>query len=270
VGGVLHRYAKWLRSCVTLVSSVALTTHAVSASPPALTASAQSDEVLALRKTVVEAIVTSGCGFAGRREYCMTDSGVIDATIQRLVEKYFAGRVPAEREQRAELVAYVHTEMISAMRSSGGLQWLEVRMRERFQRPTVSTDSGRVLVDVGFVPGTLSAGPRARITLANSAHVERGQWRSAEVAAHLARYAADFPHLPVVDVVALIADSHNTRWTYRFERAAGRILVFNDTMPTGAYVTEGHVDAAFADYVTGRRSLATDQLRWLRAAQVVR
>ena len=266
----MQRYAKWLRSCVTLVSSIAFTPYTVIASPPAVTASAQFDDVVALRKAVVAAIATSGCGFAGRREYCMTDSGVIDATIQRLVEKYFAGRVPVERERRAELVAYAQTEMIAAMRSPGGLKWLEVRTRERFEHPTITTYSGRVLVDVGFVPGTLSVGPRARIALANSSHVERGQWRSAEVAAHLVRYAADFPHVPVIDVVVLIADSHNTHWTYRFERAAGRILVFNDTMPTGSYVTEGHVDAALADYVAGRRSLATDQLRWLRAAQVVR
>jgi hypothetical protein len=266
----LHRYAKWLRSCVALVSSIALTPYAVIASPPAVTASAMSDDVVALRKAVVEAIATSGCGFAGRREYCMTDSAEIDATIKRLVGKYFAGLIPIESAHRAELVAYAHTDMIAALRSPGGLQWLEARTRERFERPTITTYSGRVLVDVGFVPGTLSVGPRARIALANSSHVERGQWRSAEVAAHLARYVADFPHLPVIDVVALIADSHNTRWTYRFERAAGRILVFNDTMPTGAYVTEGHVDATLSDYVAGRRSLATDQLRWLRTAQVVR
>jgi hypothetical protein len=74
-----------------LVSSIAFTPYTVIA-PPAVTASAQFDNVVALRKAVVEAIATSGCGFAGRREYCMTDSGVIDATIQRLVEKYFAGR----------------------------------------------------------------------------------------------------------------------------------------------------------------------------------
>ena len=56
----MQRYAKWLRSCVTLVSSIAFTPYAVIASPPAVTARAQFDDVVALRKAVVEAIAASG------------------------------------------------------------------------------------------------------------------------------------------------------------------------------------------------------------------
>jgi len=266
----LYRSTKFLRYLVATVWSSSLVASVLSAPTTAAPAQAQPGEISAVRNSVIAAIASSGCGFAGRREYCMTDVDMIDAIVQRLIDRHFAGHVPPERERRAELVAYAHTDAIGVMRSATGLRWLEARMRERFERPVVAAQSGRTVVDVGFVPGTLVVGPRSRIVVASSSHLERGQWRSAEAAKLLASYATELPHVPVIDVIALVADGHDTRWTYRFERATGRVLVFNDTMPTGAYVTEGRVDAALTDFVAGRRSLATDQLRWLRGARIVR
>ncbi len=266
----MYRSTKFLRYLVATVWSSSLVTCVLSAPITAAPAQAQPIEISALRNSVIAAIANSGCGFAGRGEYCMTEVDMIDAIVQRLIDRHFAGHVPPERERRAELVAYAHTDAIGVMRSATGLRWLEARMRERFERPVVAAQSGRTVVDVGFVPGTLVVGPRSRIVVASSSHLERGQWRSAEAAKLLASYATELPHVPVIDVIALVADGHDTRWTYRFERATGRVLVFNDTMPTGAYVTEGRVDAALTDFVAGRRSLATDQLRWLRVAQIVR
>jgi len=223
---------------------------------------------VALRHATAAATVATGCGFGTRTEYCPRDADEIDPVLQRLVDKHYGGSLPTGADDRAELIAFATTDLIASMRTPAGLRRLETRINQRFQAPVISRQQGLVSVDLGAVPGTYRLGPRGPISLSDSPHLAAGEWRSTEAAATIARFAAEHAEAAIVDVVVLVADARRARWTYRFDRARQRVLVFSDLMPTGACVTEGRTDASLKDYIDGRRSLHTSHLRWLRSAQV--
>lgn len=224
----------------------------------------------ALREAVSAATAAEGCGFVSLPEYCPREADEIDPVLRRLVDKHYNGSVPVGAVDRTDLIAYARTDLVAAMRTAAGLRRLEQRIGQRFRTPVVSRQAGHVSINLGAVPGTLQSRPRQPISLANSPHVVAGEWRSTEAATALARFATEHPDAAIVDVVVLVVDARRARWTYRLDRARHRVLVFNDLMPTGAYVTDGHTDSSLTGYIDGRRSLHTANLRWLRTAQVPR
>jgi hypothetical protein len=220
--------------------------------------------------SVRAALAGPDCGLLKRGEYCIRDRDFVDPIVQRLLNKYYGDAIPSDAATLAELTEFAQTEFAIALQTTDGLRRLEALIRARFATPKVTQSDGGVLIDFGLIPGRLSVGPRGRIGVHESPHLQAAQWKSIEVAQALAQHTGTHSGAKFVQLDAQILDTQQTRWSYRYERATDRVLVFSSNMPTGAYVTTGPVGKDFAEYVTGQKSLAVEQLRWQRQAQVTR
>lgn len=216
------------------------------------------------------ALAKADSGFAKRLEYCVLDREFVDPIVQRLIDKYYGGVIPTEEAKLVELIEYAQTDHAAAHQTPDGLRRLEKLLEKRFASPQVTQQGNRVVVDFGFLPGRMTAGPRARIGVSESSHVQDGQWKSVEVAQALTKYVAEQAGAAYLDLVVSLADAQQTRWTYSYDRAADRLYVFSSGMPTGAFVSTEPVAKQLGTYVAGTKSFATAQLRWERNAQVRR
>jgi hypothetical protein len=220
--------------------------------------------------SVRTALAGPDCGLLKRDEYCIRDRDFVDPIVQRLLNKYYGGTIPREAAKLAELTEFAQTNFATALQTADGLRRLEALIRARFATPKITQSDGGVLIDFGLIPGRLSVGPRGRIGINESPHVFSTQWKSIEVAQALAQHTSPHSSAKFVQLDAQILDTQHTRWSYRYERATERVLVFSSNMPTGGYVTTGPVGKDFVEYVTGQKSFAVEQLRWQRQARVMR
>lgn len=208
--------------------------------------------------------------YARRAEYCVRDRDFVDPIIQKLLDKYYDGVMPTEKDKVDEVIQAAGSDYRVALETPDGLRRIEKLVEARFAAPVVKDEGAKVTVDFGCLPGKLSVGvgPRARMGSSESPHFAEGQWHSTEVAQALAKYAAQFPKAQAVELVAQVPDMGLTRWTYHLDRQKDAIYVWNSGMPTGAYVTDAPLGGRLDAYTGGQKSLHTGKLRWERNAQL--
>lgn len=210
--------------------------------------------------------------YAHRAEYCVRDRDFVDPIIQKLLDKYYDGVMPTEKDKVDEVIQAAGSDYRVALETPDGLRRIEKLVEARFAAPVVKDEGTRVTVDFGCLPGKLSVGvgPRARMGSSESPHFAEGQWHSTEAAQALAKYAAQFPKAQIVELVVQVPDMGLTRWTYHLDRQKDAVYVWNNGMPTGAYVTEAPLGGTLDAYTGGQKSLHTGKLRWERNAQLRR
>ncbi len=191
----------------------------------------------------VRAELTSGkhC-FAEQAEYCVTEQAFVDGAIKPRLDALYGGEMPLRRAhveatKRASALAYKKAQM-----TPEAIAIVESNVEARYQAPKIDASEDLVNVDFGVVPGKLAGHPGAlELTMEESPLAENGAWLEAEARLELARFAKQYPEVPLVRLVVSVPTKVGLgRFVYRLDRVNHHVYV---TEPSKRV----RVSEAFAD-----------------------
>jgi hypothetical protein len=193
--------------------------------------------------------------FRSRAAYCVRDPAVLDPFIQHELDRAFDGEMPSEPQQVSHIALAARALLLTHLRTDGRAH-VEARIAERYAHPEPKIADGVARIWMGVPPGRFAPG---RGMALHSPLVDRGEWATAEIAATFERFAGLTADRLILQVEVPVGGDFRMM-EIGWDRAAGRIHVWDRADPTAGWTTALHADG-WAAYADGRATLHTSELQ---------
>ncbi len=167
-----------------------------------------------------EALLDGSQCYANRPEYCIRDEEYLRAAIDHALARHSDGKMPKYEREVKSLVGSAKTAYRDSTKAPVGLAKVEALVQAHYDDPPVDTSlvPGIVSANLGALPGELGISGRGqKITLRNSALIEKFWWAPAEAGRRLAALAKTHPDAKTIRIqVHIETGSRDKDLVYRY------------------------------------------------------
>ncbi|MBT3220541.1 MAG: hypothetical protein HN348_15755 [Proteobacteria bacterium] len=194
--------------------------------------------------------------------YCIDDVAIVDAVLQKTIDKKHDGVMP-DTQKQAEWAAKTSRGSYRTTLQNQHRATLERHIRAYYDNPTlVEVNKDVVTVDLGYLPGPLTERARGDLYLDAAALVENREWKGTEVATKLQALRSQHPQAKEIRLKIRVPETAGSTvaMTYAYHAGHDVLTVEGFASPNKIWYTE-KTGGDLSPWVGGEKSLHTHDLK---------